>query len=467
MAISACSTCHALLLTRLRARLSFLASLRSSSQVRSLKYKAVQDPAVLAYHWDTIPPSPIQLDSATAFFKTHPPRRLWTATEWRKHGHAVSSIPQGLGTQLIPEVTFLGRSNVGKSSLLNALLHAPRLNHVGPRPGKTTMMHAWALSASNPVTGGAGPGGEMDIRLAVLDVPGYGYGSRDDAGREIVTYLRQRKQLRRAFVLIDALHGIKSSDKQMIELLRREGISYQIIVSKADRLLATSMGGGNIRLQAFFELLRKDYVQPEDKPGVAGLGEILAVGNLGDGRKNTTRVKEKDMLGIAQVRYAVLVAAGLEASSTKPTTSTRDKEREAETMAKKTLQDMARKLGMPAPLLKSGYATPPYQTSPNLSPANQSPLSNPSLTPSNAHHPTQTRKISSPTPRRPAQPPLPSPPSASTSPNPTPPSSSSYPSVGGLAELEDAVASRRPSPPKSKPRRRSKAFPRLSPTPSA
>lgn len=322
MAPITCPSCNALLHARLRARLSFLASLRSRSQVRS-KYQKTAEPPKLAYHWDTVPPTAAQLESATAFVQTHPPRKLWTANEWRNQNQ---SDINGPGTQLIPEVAFLGRSNVGKSSLLNALLQSPELNRVGPRPGKTTTMHAWGLSASDPITGGAGPGGEMDIRLAVLDMPGYGFRSRDEWGKEIVTYLRRRKQLRRAFVLIDALHGIKSADEQMVDLLRSEGISYQIIVSKADRLLETSKIAGDRKLQAFLELVRGQIVQPLGGTGVAGLGEILAVGNLGDGGMFTA-IKEKDMLGIERVRWAALVAAGLEEWATKRTGTSSDKKR--------------------------------------------------------------------------------------------------------------------------------------------
>ncbi len=156
----------------------------------------------------------------------------------------------------------------------------------------------------------------MQVRLAVLDMPGYGFASRDEWGKEIVTYLQRRKQLRRAFVLIDALHGIKSADEQMVELLRSEGISYQVIVSKADRLIESSRGASNTRLQTFFELVRSEIVQPDTGKGVEGLGEILAVGNLGDDKKNV-KVREQDMLGIDRVRWAVLVAAGLEEWATK------------------------------------------------------------------------------------------------------------------------------------------------------
>jgi GTP-binding protein EngB required for normal cell division len=205
----------------------------------------------------------------------------------------------------------LGRSNVGKSSLLNALLLSPELNHVGARPGKTTTMHAWGLAASDPVTGGAlrGHSGDTSIKIAVLDMPGYGHASHGDWGQEIITYLERRKQLKRVFVLLDALHGVKISDLRMLDLLRKKSISHQVIASKCDRL-----GKRNDANTALTDVLwkMKKAVQPQScAVGFVGLGEILAVGALGDGRKNHY-VSDKTMIGIEEVRYAVLKAAGLE-----------------------------------------------------------------------------------------------------------------------------------------------------------
>jgi GTP-binding protein EngB required for normal cell division len=203
---------------------------------------------------------------------------------------------------------------VGKSSLLNALLLSPKLNYVGPRPGKTTTMHAWGLAASDPLTGGAlrGRKGDTSIKIAVLDMPGYGHASHGDWGQEIITYLRRRKQLKRVFVLFDALHGVKDSDLRILDLLRKQAISHQVIASKCDRL-----GKGKIAQTALTEALWKmrDVVQPISRSGgLVGLGEILAVGALGDGRKNDD-VTDRTMMGIEEVRYAVLRAAGLESKT--------------------------------------------------------------------------------------------------------------------------------------------------------
>ena len=305
---SVCNSCRAQLKNRLRNRILLLQSQRCSYHATPALAGQINTPEnSRSWYWDTTPPAPKDIASATTFFRTYLPRKLWTATEWRKQNEPIR------GT-LVPEVAFLGRSNVGKSSLLNALLLSPKLNHVGPRPGKTTTIHAWGLAASDPLTGGAlrGHKGDTSIKIAVLDMPGYGHASHGDWGQEIITYLRRRKQLKRVFVLLDALHGVKDSDLRILDLLRKQAISHQVIASKCDRL-----GKGKIAQTALTEVLWKmrNAVQPMSRSGgFVGLGEILAVGALGDGRKNQD-VTDGTMMGIEEVRYAVLKAAGLESKT--------------------------------------------------------------------------------------------------------------------------------------------------------
>ena len=172
-------------------------------------------------------------------------------------------------------------------------------------------MHAWGLAASDPVSGGAlkGHKGDTSVKIAVLDMPGYGHASQGDWGSEIITYLRRRKQLKRVFILLDALHGVKDSDLRMLDLLRKQAISHQVVASKCDRL-----GKGKPAETALTEALwqMRNAAQPKSRTGgFVGLGEILAAGALGDGRKNDD-VRYKTMFGIEEVRYAVLRAAGLE-----------------------------------------------------------------------------------------------------------------------------------------------------------
>ena len=277
MQSSLCTSCRDTFRSRLKHKISVFQASRRLFSGKS-------------WYWDTSPPNDLQLAASRWFFKAHPPKKLWTATEWRKQ-NSDSGI-------LIPEVAFLGRSNVGKSSLLNAVLDSPGLNRVGPRPGKTTMMHAWGLSATDPKTGGALKGwkGQTDTRVAVLDAPGYGHASRNDWGTEIIKYLSRRKQLRRVFVLIDAMHGVKSHDRKMLELLQSSNISHQLIASKVDRQRALDSTMRSIQ----------EVAQPQESRGtITALGEILAVGGLDD----TPKTKPS---GIDDVQWAVLRAAGID-----------------------------------------------------------------------------------------------------------------------------------------------------------
>lgn len=273
-----CSSCRIILQARLKH-----AIVSSKQSRRSLTSKSL--------YWDTVPPTDRQLAAARWFFQQHPPRKLWTATEWRTRNNDTTGV-------LVPEVIFFGRSNVGKSSLLNAVLDSPALNRVGPHPGKTKLMHAWGLCATDPATCGALKGwkGLTDTRMAVLDAPGYGYGSASDWGAEIVTYLKRRKQLRRVFILIDSMHGPKKHDQQMLKMLREMNIPHQLIVSKIDR--TKSVDTALLALQ--------DLAQPRSsQTAVVGLGEILAVGGLDDAPRPRPS-------GVHDVQWAVLRATGLD-----------------------------------------------------------------------------------------------------------------------------------------------------------
>ena len=136
--------------------------------------KASTETTSPSYYWDTAPPTPIQLKRAERFFGTAPPKLLFSATNFRT-----------VNASKIPEVAFLGRSNVGKSSLLNALM-GQNICHVSSKPGRTRSMNFFAVGGED---GFGSPG-----KLAVLDMPGYGKGSREEWGPEIMKYLTGRKQ---------------------------------------------------------------------------------------------------------------------------------------------------------------------------------------------------------------------------------------------------------------------------------
>lgn len=131
------------------------------------------------------------------------------------------------------EIAFAGRSNVGKSSLLNALTNRKTLARVSNTPGRTQQLNFFAL--------GGMPGSE---RLRLVDMPGYGYAAVGKAKvlgwTELMRdYLKGRAALARVFVLIDGRRGVKPLDEEMFDILDRSAVSYQAILTKHDELKAS------------------------------------------------------------------------------------------------------------------------------------------------------------------------------------------------------------------------------------
>lgn len=125
----------------------------------------------------------------------------------------------------LPEVAFAGRSNVGKSSLINALTGRKTLARISNTPGRTQQLNFFDLGG----------------RLHLVDLPGYGYAEAPKAKVEawthlVMDYLNGRAKLRRAFVLIDARHGLKPIDHEVMDILDTAAVSYQIILTKGDKL---------------------------------------------------------------------------------------------------------------------------------------------------------------------------------------------------------------------------------------
>ncbi|MEN8197090.1 MAG: ribosome biogenesis GTP-binding protein YihA/YsxC [Pseudomonadota bacterium] len=127
----------------------------------------------------------------------------------------------------LPEIAFAGRSNVGKSSLINALTGRKTLARTSNTPGRTQQLNFFDLGG----------------RLMIVDLPGYGYakapkGEVDRWNRLIRKYLKGRVGLRRLCVLIDARHGLKVSDRQVMDMLDESAVVYQIVLTKADKVKA-------------------------------------------------------------------------------------------------------------------------------------------------------------------------------------------------------------------------------------
>jgi GTP-binding protein len=158
-------------------------------------------------------PSPAELEAARVLFAQECTFVAASAT-----------IPQ-LPPETLPEVAFVGRSNVGKSSLVNALTGRKTLARTSNTPGRTQEVIFFDLGG----------------RLMLVDLPGYGYAKVSKAKQAIWTdtlfaYLRGRPTLQRVSMLIDGRHGLKELDVEAMDMLDRAALSYQVVLTKVDKV---------------------------------------------------------------------------------------------------------------------------------------------------------------------------------------------------------------------------------------
>jgi GTP-binding protein len=140
---------------------------------------------------------------------------------------AGASGPLALPSEGLPEVAFSGRSNVGKSSLVNALTGRRMLARISNTPGRTRQINFFELGG----------------RLMLVDLPGYGYADASKTAIKAWTdlvrcYLQSRAALCRVCLLLDSRHGIKEVDRPLMRILDDAGVSYQIVLTKTDKAAA-------------------------------------------------------------------------------------------------------------------------------------------------------------------------------------------------------------------------------------
>ncbi len=165
-----------------------------------------------------------------------------------------------------PEAAFAGKSNVGKSSLINALMNRKAYARVSAQPGKTQTINYYNINDA----------------LYLVDLPGYGYAKANEEikakwGKMVEKYLHTSKQLRQVFLLVDIRHAPSANDKLMYDWIIRNGYRPVIIATKLDKIKRSQLAKQVRLIRDTFEMEKEDRVIPFSSQTKQGLEEIWAL----------------------------------------------------------------------------------------------------------------------------------------------------------------------------------------------
>jgi GTP-binding protein len=180
--------------------------------------------------------------------------------------HFVKSVTQlnQRPSPLLPEIAVIGRSNVGKSSLINAIFNRKNLAKISSTPGKTRLINYFSI----------------DHQLYFVDLPGYGFAKlskhlRREWQRDIENYLKDNSLLKMVLLLLDSRHGVMENDQMMIDWLKYYDVTFKLVLTKSDKISNNQFRTINLKLTNDFpgsEIIR---FSAKSKVGKEDILEIL------------------------------------------------------------------------------------------------------------------------------------------------------------------------------------------------